>query len=83
MLVVAPNRSDERLLEHIDDVRRTGGRVLTLNREDPELARLAHEMLVVPDGLPNHTLEEVQQVVSVKVLMTRCRVRRRLGRSAA
>jgi hypothetical protein len=64
VLVVAPNRASERLLDRVDDARRVGGRVMTLHREDDELAQLSHETLVVPVIEPLRTFDVVQHVVT-------------------
>jgi hypothetical protein len=64
VLVVAPNGASERLLDRVDDVRRFGGRVMTIHREDQELVQLSHETLVVPVVAPPRTFDVVQHVVT-------------------
>jgi hypothetical protein len=64
VFVVAPEATDEGLLERVDDARRVGATVLALEAADPELRGLAHEALTVtPDpGAPSFEL--VQHLVS-------------------
>ena len=64
VLVVAPNGASERLLDRVDDVRRFGGRVMTIHREDHDLVQLSHETLVVPVMAPPPTFDVVQHVVT-------------------
>ncbi|MGW4238116.1 hypothetical protein ACWEJP_14990 [Streptomyces sp. NPDC004749] len=47
LLLVAPDRPDGGLLERVYDARRSGARVLSLDRGDPEVRGLAHEALSV------------------------------------
>ncbi|MFJ3936010.1 hypothetical protein [Streptomyces parvus] len=63
VLLVAPERPDEGLLERVDDARRAGARVLTLDGGDPEVGGLAHESLVV-GGDDEVDLDIVQHLVS-------------------
>jgi hypothetical protein len=58
VFVVAPEDAPERLLERVDDARRIGATILSLDAGDSELGALAHERmtvsssgLLVPDGL--------------------------------
>ncbi|MDX2922366.1 MULTISPECIES: hypothetical protein [Streptomyces] len=46
VLLVAPERPGEGLLERVHDARRAGARVLTLDGGDPEVGGLAHDSLV-------------------------------------
>jgi hypothetical protein len=64
VFVVAPEATDEGLLERVHDARRVGATVLALEAADPELRGLAHEALTVaPDpGAPSFEL--VQHLVS-------------------
>jgi hypothetical protein len=64
VLVVASNRASEQLLDRVDDAKRFGGRVMTLHREDSDLAQLSHETLVVPVLAPTRTFDLVQHVVT-------------------
>ncbi|MFC6598144.1 hypothetical protein [Kitasatospora paranensis] len=48
VLVVAPDRPGDALLERVDDARRGGATVLALDAGDQELGSLAHERLAVP-----------------------------------
>lgn len=48
VLVVAPGRADERLLERLSDARRGGGVLLSVHDGDPDLAGLSHEQLTGP-----------------------------------
>ncbi len=64
VVVVAPNHAGERLLEHVDDARRFGGRIMTLHREDEDLAQLSHETLIVPAVAPSGIFDVVQHVVT-------------------
>ncbi|GAB3591595.1 hypothetical protein GCM10027446_10000 [Angustibacter peucedani] len=58
VFVVAPDAAPDPLLERVDDARRTGATILSLDAGDSELGVLAHERmtvsasgLVVPEGL--------------------------------
>lgn len=52
LFVAAAELPGEHLLEHVSDVRRRGGVVLTLEAQDgSELAALAHDGLVVPQSV--------------------------------
>ncbi|MEZ0093786.1 hypothetical protein [Streptacidiphilus sp. EB129] len=64
VFVVAPEPTDERLLERVQDARRTGATVLALESDDRELRGLAHEALTVPAGDPTLTFDVVQHLVS-------------------
>jgi hypothetical protein len=80
VLVIAPNRAGERLLDRVHDARRFGGRVMTLHREDHDLAQLAHETLMVPAVAPIRTFDVVQHVVTSTASGRTARPRRRLSR---
>ncbi|ADB29375.1 hypothetical protein Kfla_0250 [Kribbella flavida DSM 17836] len=65
LLVVAEDRPADTLLERIDDVRRRGTTIFSIDNGDKELAGLAHESLVpellVPAGFgswANHSVTE-------------------------
>lgn len=58
VFVVAPDAAPDQLLERVDDARRTGATVLSLDAGDDQLGSLAHERmtvssngLIVPEGL--------------------------------
>ena len=80
VLVVAPNRASDRLLDRVDDARRLGGRVMTLHRENHDLARLSHEALMVPVMAPTRTFDVVQRVVTSTASGLTARRRHRLRR---
>ncbi|MFC5800238.1 hypothetical protein [Streptomyces formicae] len=63
LLVVAPRRPDEGLLERVHDARRSGATVLSLDEGDAEVRGLAHEALTV-DGAAEVDLDTVQHLVS-------------------
>ncbi|UUN26566.1 hypothetical protein [Streptomyces sp. FIT100] len=63
LLVVAPRRPDEGLLERVHDARRSGATVLSLDGGDAEVRGLAHEALTV-DGAAEVDLDTVQHLVS-------------------
>jgi len=48
LFVVAPDRPPDMLLERVDDARRIGATILSMDSGDTELEGLAHEVLVVP-----------------------------------
>ena len=64
ILVIAPNNASEQLLDRVSDAKDHGGRVLTLHRDDRDLAGLAHEALIVPTTAPPQTFEVVQHLVA-------------------
>ncbi|MEU6863591.1 hypothetical protein ABZ924_10000 [Streptomyces sp. NPDC046876] len=68
VLVVAPERPGEGLLERVHDARRAGATVLSLDGGDPDLAALAHDALSVrdvPEEPPTALdLDTVQHLVS-------------------
>ncbi|MET9855107.1 hypothetical protein ABZY57_19445 [Streptomyces sp. NPDC006450] len=64
LLVVAPRRPGDGLLERVHDARRAGATVLSLDGGDPDLGTLAHEVLSVPDGAAELDLDTVQHLVS-------------------
>ncbi|AUG76935.1 hypothetical protein CFP65_2077 [Kitasatospora sp. MMS16-BH015] len=63
LLVVAPERTDDPLLERLQDARRSGATLLALDTGDRELAGLAHERLTVP-GAGGEPFDLVQHLVS-------------------
>ncbi|MFZ3497292.1 hypothetical protein ACODT5_29390 [Streptomyces sp. 5.8] len=64
LLVVAPERPGDGLLERVHDARRAGATVLSMDGGDPDLGTLAHEVLSVPDGAAELDLDTVQHLVS-------------------
>lgn len=67
LLVVAPTRPDDGLLERVHDARRAGATVLSLDGGDPEVHGLAHEALTVPEargGAADIDIDTVQHLVS-------------------
>ncbi len=83
LLVVAPTATPERLLDRLDDARRTGALVMAIESGDTDLRGIANESLTVPqqDGTP--FLDVVQHVVSQTAPTLRSRrqrsMRTRLG----
>ncbi|MFE4593498.1 hypothetical protein [Streptomyces laurentii] len=63
LLMVAPARPGEGLLERVHDARRAGATVLSLDRGDPEVGGLAHETLTVTADA-GVDLDTVQHLVS-------------------
>jgi hypothetical protein len=71
VFVVAPDAAPDRLLERVDDARRIGATVLSLDGGDDQLGSLAHERmtvsasgLMVPEGLlpgPRPAHESVEE----------------------
>lgn len=74
VLVAAPTApDDDRLLERLDDARRGGATLLALHDGSGPLDGLAHETLLLPQGLPPHEGFETAS----HVLTARTDVRRR------
>ncbi|MFF5501921.1 hypothetical protein [Streptomyces roseolus] len=63
LLVVAPARPEEELLQRVHDARRAGATVLSLDGGDAEVRGLAHEALSVTEGA-GLDLDTVQHLVS-------------------
>ncbi|MEU7022925.1 hypothetical protein ABZ990_20020 [Streptomyces sp. NPDC046203] len=63
LLMVAPERPGEGLLERVHDARRAGATVLSLDHGDPEVGGLAHETLTVTADA-GVDLDTVQHLVS-------------------
>ncbi|MFE3069872.1 hypothetical protein [Streptomyces sp. NPDC059247] len=63
LLMVAPERPHEGLLQRVHDARRAGATVLSLDGGDPEVRGLAHETLTVTEG-SEVDLDTVQHLVS-------------------
>ncbi|MFB7277707.1 hypothetical protein ACFCZV_11400 [Streptomyces hydrogenans] len=66
LLVVAPERPEEGLLQRVHDARRAGATVLSLDGGDPEVRGLAHEALSVAEGA-EVDLDTVQHLVGAAV----------------
>ncbi|MFF8956855.1 hypothetical protein [Streptomyces sp. NPDC014894] len=64
LLVVAPERPEDALLERVHDARRAGVTVLALEGGDREVRSLAHEALTVAAGGDSVDFDLVQHLVS-------------------
>lgn len=64
VFVVAADQAPVPLLERVDDARRTGAVILTMDGGDGELAGLAHEALTVPHEDPLVSFDAAQHLVS-------------------
>jgi hypothetical protein len=64
LLVVSGDTPRADLLERVNDVRRLGATVLALDRGDPELDRLAHESLAVPEATAPVSFDAAQHLVT-------------------
>jgi hypothetical protein len=67
LLVVSGEVAPGELLERVHDVRRTGATVFALDRGDPDLDTLAHEVLTVPRPNAPLTFDAAQHLVSAAV----------------
>jgi hypothetical protein len=65
LFVVAQEQAPPPLLERVDDARRTGAVIMTLDAGDRELSGLAHEALTVPTGEPLVSFDGAQHLVSL------------------
>lgn len=66
LLVVAESETPDTLLERVDDVRRKGGHIFTVDTGQKELTSLAHEVLTVDAAAePLVSFEAAQHLVSV------------------
>jgi hypothetical protein len=63
-LVIAPVSEAPDLLERVDDARRLGSRIMSLHRDQVELAELSHETLSVDPSRPERAFEITQHVVT-------------------
>ncbi|MEU1616404.1 hypothetical protein ABZ479_03765 [Streptomyces sp. NPDC005722] len=79
VLVVTPERAEAGLLERVDDARRSGATVLTMDAGDPELRGLAHDALTVPPEPSEVGMDVLQHLVSAAA-GRRVRLRDRLPR---
>jgi hypothetical protein len=61
---VAEDKAPVPLLERVDDARRTGATILTLDGGDRELSGLAHEALTVPPRERLLSFDGAQHLVS-------------------
>jgi hypothetical protein len=65
LLFVAQHDPADPLLERIDDARRRGARILSLDQDARQLRGLAHETLTVPDEPGPLTFDTAQHLVSL------------------
>jgi hypothetical protein len=83
LVVVTQEAAPVPLLERVDDARRIGATILTVDTGDRELEGLAHDALVVPAGGRLVTFDGAQHLVSAAAgepLVPRPRLRGRLAR---
>jgi hypothetical protein len=83
LVVVAQETAPVPLLERVDDARRTGATILTVDTGDSELEGLAHDALVVPSEQRLVTFDGAQHLVSAAAgepVVPRPRLRARLAR---
>ena len=83
LVVVAQETAPVPLLERVDDARRTGATILTVDTGDKELEGLAHEALVVSSQQRLVTFDGAQHLVSAAAgepVAPRRRLRARLAR---
>ncbi|MFF2191836.1 hypothetical protein [Streptomyces sp. NPDC058157] len=79
LLVVAPQRPGEGLLERVHDARRAGATVLSLDGGDADLGALAHDALSVPAADGALDLDTVQHLVGAAAGENGLPVRRGAG----
>lgn len=66
LLVVSEDAAPAPLLERVDDVRRKGARVFALDKGDPELGSLAHDVLSIEaEEEPLLSFDSAQHLVSL------------------
>jgi hypothetical protein len=53
LLIVSEGTAQPSMLERINDARHAGGRIFTMGGQDRELSHLAHESLIIDDGVPD------------------------------
>jgi hypothetical protein len=63
-LIIAPSAEGPELLERVDDARRIGSRIMTLHRDQGDLANLAHEALSVDPSRQERDFEITQHVLT-------------------
>ncbi|MBS2964207.1 hypothetical protein KGA66_14200 [Actinocrinis puniceicyclus] len=83
LLVVAQRDPADQLLERVDDARRRGARILTVDQSAGQLRSLAHEKLIVPSGPGPLTFDSAQHLVSLAAATREAApggLRARLGR---
>jgi hypothetical protein len=83
LVVVAQEAAPVPLLERVDDARRTGATILTVDTGDRELEGLAHDALVISSQQRLVTFDGAQHLVSVAAgepVVPRQRLRDRLAR---
>jgi hypothetical protein len=83
LVVVAQEAAPVPLLERVDDARRTGATILTVDTGDSELEGLAHDTLVVSSQQRLVTFDGAQHLVSAAAgepVVPRQRMRDRLAR---
>jgi hypothetical protein len=61
---VSPEAPVEALLDRVEDARRSGAVILTMETADPDLRGLAHEALTVPTTGEVAYLDVAQHVIS-------------------
>jgi hypothetical protein len=64
LLVVSRGIAPDRLLERVDDVRRSGATIFALDEDDPDLDGLAHESLQISPGTAPISFEAAQHLVT-------------------
>jgi hypothetical protein len=80
LLVVAPGKAPERLLDDVDRARRGGAHVLAIEAGDKDLRGLAHEALTVPRASYLDVVQHVVSATAPTAIRRRRGVRERLGR---
>jgi hypothetical protein len=83
LVVVTEEAAPVPLLERVEDARRTGATILTVDTGDRELEGLAHDTLVVPAHQRLVTFDGAQHLISAAAgepLTSRPRLRARLAR---
>lgn len=64
LLVVTPDNAPDPLLQRVDDARHSGAVILALDRGDPQLEDLAHEVLAVGPAAAPMSFDAAQHLVS-------------------
>lgn len=80
LLVVSGQLAPAELLERVSDVRRLGATVFALDRGDPDLDDIAHEVLPVPEAEALVTFDAAQHLVSAAATDVPVAGSRRAGR---
>lgn len=68
LLLVAPERPDDGLLERVHDARRAGATVLSLGSGDPEVVGLAHDALTIAPEVREESAEETAAGVDLDMV---------------